>query len=147
MLQDLLGADNAEPFAPRAKVSLEGRHILVVDDNAINLDVAAEALLSCGAQVDTAAGGTQALGAIERAAYDLILLDLTMPDVDGIAVGKAIRVSKLNAKVAVLFFTAADDDEAKRATLEIGAVGYVSKPVDIDVLQELVWTHSKGPNE
>ncbi|MEQ1755522.1 MAG: response regulator [Micropepsaceae bacterium] len=147
MLQELLGADNAEPPALRPKNSLEGRRILVVDDNAINLEVAAETLLSRGAVVDTAAGGNEALGSIDRAAYDLVLLDLTMPDVDGIAVGKAIRASKLNANVAVLLFTAADDDDARQASLEVGAVGYVSKPVDIDALLDLVWTHSTNPNE
>lgn len=142
MLQDLFGFEqNVEPKR-KEKRSLAGKRILVVDDNAINLDVAAESILSCGADVHTAPGGVAALREIERVAYDLILLDLSMPDLDGIAVGRAIRSSSLNANVAVLLFTAADNDEAQHAQKEIAAVGLISKPVDIDHLLDMAFQHT-----
>jgi CheY-like chemotaxis protein len=144
MLQDLFGPEPATENGPTAKRSLAGKRILVVDDNEINLDVAAEAVLGCGAKVETASGGEAAVRMIEQTAFDLVLLDLSMPDLDGIAVGKAIRASRLNAHAAVLLFTAADADEAQRAKAAIGAAGYISKPVDLDQLLELAWENSNN---
>ena len=113
---------------------LKGKRILVVDDNLINLDVASEALLLPGADVDCAAGGEEALKYLESTKYDLILLDLTMPGIDGLTVGRAIRSSQINGNTVVLLFTASDASDAKRAVNEINAQGVVSKPVDIDDL-------------
>jgi CheY-like chemotaxis protein len=144
MLQDLFGSEQNFDSKRRVKRSLAGKRILVVDDNAINLDVAAESLLGCGAEIDTASGGIAALRSIERMAFDLILLDLSMPDLDGIAVGKAIRSSGLNANVAVLLFTAADNEEAQHAQKEIAAVGLISKPVDIDHLIHMAFLHANA---
>ena len=142
MLQDLFGSEHKFDAKRGEARSLAGKRILVVDDNAINLDVAAESILSCGADVDTASGGMAALREIERVSYDLILLDLSMPDLDGIAVGKAIRSSSLNANAVVLLFTAADNDEAQLAQKEIAAAGLISKPVDIDHLIEMAFLHT-----
>ena len=114
--------------------ALKGKRILVVDDNPINLDIASETLLSSGAEVDIAAGGEEALKYLENTKYDLVLLDLTMPGIDGLTVGRAIRSSQINGETVVLLFTASDAGDAKRAVNEINAQGIVSKPVDIDVL-------------
>lgn len=113
---------------------MKGKRILVVDDNAINLDIASETLLSSGAEVDIAAGGEEALKYLENTKYDLVLLDLTMPGIDGLTVGRAIRSSQINGETVVLLFTASDAGDAKRAVNEINAQGIVSKPVDIDDL-------------
>jgi CheY-like chemotaxis protein len=144
MLQDLFGSEHNFDAKRRETRSLTGKRILVVDDNAINVDVAAESLLGCGAEIETAPGGIAALRSIDRMAFDLVLLDLSMPDLDGIAVGKAIRSSGLNANVAVLLFTAADNEEALHAQKEIAAVGLISKPVDIDQLLDLVFLHANA---
>lgn len=118
--------------------SLAGKRILVVDDNPINLDIAAETLLLSGAEVDSAGGGEDAIALIAKTKYDLVLLDLTMPDVDGLEVGRSLRASEKNSKTALLLFTASDASDAQRAVRELSAQGLVSKPVDVDDLARKV---------
>ena len=120
---------------------LEGKQILVVDDNAVNLDIAAETLAYSGATVESAASGEDALGFIDRVRYDLILLDLTMPGIDGNTVGKAIRSSAINSNTPILVFTASDNSDAVQAVKRLNAQGLVSKPVDVDDLLATVVKH------
>lgn len=122
------------PALGTAAPALAGKNVLVVDDNAINLDIASETLLICGASVDCAASGEEAIAMISRKAYDLVVLDLTMPHTDGVAVGRAIRASRNNATASILLFTASDSVDAERAAREVGAKGLVLKPVDTDEL-------------
>ncbi len=122
------------PASGTAAPALAGKNVLVVDDNAINLDIASETLLICGAAVDCASSGEEAIEMVSRKAYDLVVLDLTMPGTDGVAVGRAIRASCDNAKASILLFTASDSMDAERAVREIGAEGLVLKPVDTDEL-------------
>jgi CheY-like chemotaxis protein len=84
--------------------------------------------------VEAAASGDEALGRIDRVRYDLILLDLSMPGVDGTAVGRAIRTSAANARTPILLFTASDNADALRTAADLGAQGLVAKPVDVDDL-------------
>jgi CheY-like chemotaxis protein len=123
--------------------SLGGTRILVVDDNEINLDIAAESLLQSGAAVDSADSGDKALELIKQTKYDMVLLDLTMPGTDGMVVGKAIRSSAKNADTAVVVFTASDSVDALRAVRELSAQGLVAKPVDVDDLLAVVAKHVK----
>ena len=118
--------------------SLAGKRILVVDDNPINLDIASETLLMSGAEVDSAGGGEDAIALLGKTKYDLVLLDLTMPGVDGWVVGRALRSSDVNAKTALLLFTASDANDAQRAARELDAQGLVAKPVDVDDLTRKV---------
>lgn len=131
---DLFGG----PLAPSAKATvstaLHGKKILVVDDNLINLDIATETLQLAGAGVDAAASGPEALELLARTVYDLVVLDLSMPEMDGRAVGRAIRASDKNARVGILLFTACDTAEIKQAAQELGAKGFVVKPLDVDDL-------------
>jgi two-component system, sensor histidine kinase and response regulator len=122
--------------------SLAGKRILVVDDNPINLDIAAETLLLSGAEVDSAGGGEDAIALIAKTKYDLVLLDLTMPDVDGLEVGRSLRSSEKNSDTALLLFTASDVSDAQRAVQELKAQGLVSKPVDVDDLTRKVAQHA-----
>ena len=134
------GGAGARPAAATSP-GLKGKKILVVDDNLINLDVAAETLLSSGADVDSAPGGEEALTFLASTKYDLVLLDLTMPGVDGMDVGRAIRSSQNNGTTAILVFTASDVGDAKRAVKELNAQGLVCKPVDVDDLLKSVSKH------
>jgi CheY-like chemotaxis protein len=128
--------------AALTKPTLKDKRILVVDDNAINLDIAAETLLFAGATVDSAASGEEAIDFIARAKYDLVVLDLAMPGIDGLTVGHAIRSSSTNAGTAILIFTASDNADAQRAARELKAQGLVPKPVDVDELLRSVVKHA-----
>jgi CheY-like chemotaxis protein len=121
--------DSASP-----KATLRGKKVLVVDDNLINLDVAVEAFSMAGAKVDSTATGAEAITLIERNVYDLLLLDLFMPDVDGLEVGHAARASGKNKHSFMLIFTASDKSEANRAMQDLKADGVIAKPVEIDDL-------------
>ena len=124
-------------LAATPKAGLAGKRILVVDDNLINLDIAGEALLSSGAEVDSAAGGEEALTFLAKTTYDLVLLDLTMPGIDGLAVGRAIRASENNSKTPVLLFTASDTGDAKRAPATIHADIAATLGLDLDAPKEV----------
>ena len=113
---------------------LKGKKVLVVDDNFINLDVAVEALTMAGAEVDSTSEGAEAIEMVERNAYDLLLLDLFMPGVDGLDVGHAARISAANKNTRMLIFTASDKADANSAMQDLNANGIVGKPVEIDDL-------------
>jgi CheY-like chemotaxis protein len=123
--------DTPATFAPK-QAGLQGKKILVVDDNLINLEVAVEAFSMAGAKVDSTSEGAEAITLIERNAYDLLLLDLFMPGIDGLEVGQAARASTTNGSVRMLIFTASDKEEANRAMQDLKANGVIGKPVEID---------------
>jgi two-component system sensor histidine kinase/response regulator len=140
---DLLGGPQpAQPAGASPSGALSGKQILVVDDNPINLDIATETLQMAGAGVDAAASGPEALELLASKLYDLVVLDLAMPGMDGLAVGKTLRASNKNANVAIVLFTASDAAEAKQAAQQLGAKGLVPKPLDVDELLRSAIKHA-----
>lgn len=139
---DLFGGPLPSSVKVTASAALVGKRILVVDDNLINLDIATETLQFAGADVDSASSGREALTLLASKAYDLVVLDLAMPELDGLAVGRALRGSDKNADVAILVFTASDAAEAKQAVQQLGAKGLVAKPLDVDDLLSAVIKHA-----
>lgn len=134
-LKDVLsGGPATAPGSASKGSALAGREVLVVDDNPINLDIAIEALQSAGAHVKSAEGGADAIELLKRFKFELVLLDLSMPGIDGMEVGRVMRSSELNATTRLLIFTASDTGDANRAVRELKAQGVVPKPVDIDNL-------------
>jgi CheY-like chemotaxis protein len=125
--------------------SLKNKRVLVVDDNEINLDIATETIAGAGANVDAVTSGEAALNLIGRTKYDLVVLDLTMPGMDGLAVGRALRASTKNARTPILLFTASDAPDARFATRELNAEGLVHKPVDVDELLRAATQHANSP--
>lgn len=140
---DLLGGPLLPQSAGAASsAALSGKRILVVDDNPINLDIATETLQCAGADVDAASSGREALTLLAGTLYDLVVLDLAMPEMDGLAVGRALRASNKNADVGIVLFTASDAAEAKKAVQQLGAKGLVAKPLDVDDLLRTVIKHA-----
>jgi two-component system response regulator VicR len=104
---------------------LTKRRILFVDDEeSLRLGVA-RALREAGYAVETAASGEMALKAIETALPELLLLDLMLPDMDGLEVCRAIRA---RSDLPILMLTARDDDVDRILGLEVGADDYLTKP-------------------
>jgi CheY-like chemotaxis protein len=122
---------NAETPEP-----LSGRHILVVDDEPTVRQVLEEALTRAGAQAWTADGGNQALALLQRGLPDLVLLDLSMPQMDGWRVLEILRASPRTARLPVILETSAEDypsfDRARRQ----GVAAFVSKPFRLSELIE-----------
>lgn len=99
--------------------------ILVVDDDRKTVDLIKMYLERDGHRVRAAFDGRQALDVARQAAPDLIVLDLMLPEVDGVAVCQAIRAS---SSVPIIMLTARSSEEEKLAGLEIGADDYITKP-------------------
>jgi class 3 adenylate cyclase len=115
-------------------------HILAVDDNALNRGVIERIVSRQGHKVTMASGGREALEKIETTQFDLVLLDIMMPDIDGLEVLKAIRHMYSMSVLPVIMVSALDDNEKVVELLDLGANDYVTKPIDTKVLQARVRT-------
>ena len=111
-----------------------GARLLLVEDNPINREVALELLHGVGLSVDTAENGRIALEKISSAPYDLILMDVQMPEMDGLAATRAIRARPGLASLPILAMTANAYNEDRNACLAVGMNDFVAKPVVPDDL-------------
>jgi two-component system, sensor histidine kinase and response regulator len=106
--------------------------ILVVDDQPINVQLLKRKLERGGLDVSTANNGLEALEQVKAHKPDLILLDLMMPDMDGIEVCQRLQASSDTRSIPVIFVTARTTKESKLEGLAVGAVDYITKPIDLD---------------
>ena len=95
--------------------------ILAVDDNPVNLKVVRATLIRAGYDVFTASNGLEALAILEEMVPDIILLDITMPDMDGYEVCRRLRAKPETAHVPVMMLTAHDSLDEKVKGFEAGA--------------------------
>ena len=135
--------DAAQELLPEKEENFKGRTILLVEDNELNREIAQEILREYGFRVDTAENGAVAVEKVSTAApgsYDLVLMDVQMPVMDGYTATRKIRAldDPARAKLPILAMTANAFDEDRRNALESGMNGFLSKPIVIgDLVQEL----------
>lgn len=115
-------------------MSSQTASVLAIDDNAITRKSIAKRLGSRGFRVVTAADGPHALLAVERETFDLVLLDLKMPGMDGNEVLRTLRARYTTAELPVIVLAASDDRCDIARSLELGANDYIVKPGDLPVL-------------
>ena len=113
-----------------------GAHILVAEDNALNQEIAVELMTMAGASVETASTGREAVEAFaasDAGHFDLVLMDVQMPELDGYGAARAIRaMDRPDAStVAILAMTANAFTEDEERSAESGMDGHLSKPLDI----------------
>lgn len=106
--------------------------VLVVDDQPINVQLLKKKLEREGIRVITAYNGLEALDKVAKDRPDLILLDVMMPDMDGIEVCQRLQASEETQSIPVIFITARSSKEGKLEGLGVGAVDYITKPIDLD---------------
>lgn len=117
-----------------ARAEMRGR-ILIVDDNASNRDLLGRQLVRAGHTIEEAENGNAALERLEKAAFDLILLDMIMPDISGYEVLCRIKEHPSMRDVPVIMISALDDMASVIRCVETGAVDYLLKPFDPTLLQ------------
>ena len=115
--------------------------VLVVDDTIENLRLLSSMLEEHGYEVRPVTNGRQALQAAERDPPDLILLDITMPEMDGYEVCRRLRANDRSKEVPVIFLTALTDTADKLRAFDTGGVDYVTKPFRFEEVLARVKTH------
>jgi two-component system, sensor histidine kinase and response regulator len=106
--------------------------VLVVDDQPINVQLLRRKLEREGMDVRTAFSGQEALDQVAQDKPDLVLLDVMMPDMDGIEVCQHLQANEETRTIPVMFITARSSKEGKLEGLGVGAVDYITKPIDLD---------------
>jgi len=109
---------------------LKGKHILLVEDNEINTELAIELLKDVGIEVTHAANGMLAIEALREYEYDCVLMDIQMPVLDGLSATKQIRADKLNKGKPIIAMTAHAMTGEREKSLAAGMNEHISKPID-----------------
>jgi two-component system sensor histidine kinase/response regulator len=111
---------------------MTGPKILIVDDQPVNVQLLKRKLEREGMQIISAYHGRDALALVAKERPDLILLDVMMPDMDGIEICQRLQADEDTRPIPVIFITARSSKEGKLEGLGVGAVDYITKPIDLD---------------
>lgn len=124
-----------------SKHSLEGKHVLLVEDNELNAEFAKIILEDCGLHVDLARDGLECVSKVIQnpvGSYDFILMDIQMPNMNGYLATQKIRSIPEKNTIPIIAMSANAFDEDKKKALKAGMDGYISKPIDMDKLQSQI---------
>lgn len=124
-----------------SKHSLEGKHVLLAEDNELNAEFAKIILEDCGLHVDLARDGFQCVGKVIQkpvGTYDFILMDIQMPNMNGYLATQKIRSIPEKNTIPIIAMSANAFDEDKKQALKAGMNGYISKPIDMEKLQSQI---------
>jgi putative two-component system response regulator len=115
-----------------------GRSILMVDDNTTNLQVLREILEGLGYKLLAAKNGRSALSIARKARPSLVLLDIMMPEMDGYEVCRRLKADEETRRIPVIFLTALADAADETKGLRLGAVDYITKPLNPELVRARV---------
>src|SRR5438093_8740134 len=128
--------------------ALGGRRMLIVDDNQTNRRILREMLAAEGINVDEAATAGEGLEALRRVRYDLAILDVQMPDMDGFQLATAVRAEKKIARTNLLMLTSAGQRGDGERCRELGIRAYLTKPMSrADLLEALGTVLAGSPGD
>jgi two-component system sensor histidine kinase/response regulator len=116
--------------------NIQGAHILLVDDNSINQEVANEYLLDVGMVVTIASNGQECLAALQHESFDLVFMDIQMPEMDGLEVTRRIRQDSQFKDLPIIAMTAHAMAGDKEKSLAAGMNGHITKPIDQEILYQ-----------
>ncbi|CAN2039523.1 two-component system, NtrC family, sensor kinase [Candidatus Magnetomoraceae bacterium gMMP-15] len=115
--------------------------VLVVDDNPINLEIIVNCLEESGFKASIASNGETALKRAEHLHPDIILLDIMMPGIDGFETCRRLKANEITRDIPVIFMTALIETENKVKGFAIGAVDYITKPMQQEEVLARINTH------
>ncbi|SAL28937.1 response regulator [Caballeronia humi] len=153
VLDALAGENVQRPTQPvaatRRSNRLGGLNLLVVEDNALNRQVAEGLLVAEGASVRIAESGHAGVAMVldSGATFDAVLMDIQMPDLDGLEATRLIREDHRFAKLPVIAMTANASDADRQACLDAGMNDHVGKPIDVERLVAVLVAHAASPQE
>lgn len=145
------GAMVEEPASPHefpdyvaAAAPLHGKHVLLAEDNEVNQQVATAFLQSAGMEVSIACNGLKAVELARSGRFSAILMDMHMPEMDGLEATRQIRAISACASVPIIAMTAAVMQQDQKACFDAGMNGFVGKPIDpYELISALLrWTDS-----
>ena len=126
---------------PSASADLHGATLLIVDDKPQNLRLVSDFLAEQGFELMLSRSGTQALEKVRMEPPDLVLLDLRMPEMDGFEVCRRLKADPDTSDIPVIFMTAVDDTAHKVEGFSLGAVDYITKPIQREELLARIRHH------
>lgn len=140
---DQTASNSPPPSLPPQVVPRRERtsRVLAVDDDPVILGLLRATLHSAGCEVLVAGSGAQAIEAARTHRPDLILLDVRMDDMDGHAVCRELKADETTADIPIIFVTALDDNQEIAQGFALGAVDYITKPLQVPVVLARVKTH------
>ncbi len=125
---------SSEQAYRQAITALQGAYLLLVEDNPVNQEMAAEILQNAGIRVDIANNGAEAIAMVSRIQYDGVLMDCQMPVMDGFEACRRIRLLHPDAKLPVLAMTANAMVGDKEKCLAAGMNDHIAKPIEVEKL-------------
>lgn len=131
-----VSASNTASNTASSTANHDSISILVAEDNPVNQKVAMSMLRKLGYKADMASNGLDALHALERQHYDVVFMDVQMPEMDGLEATRRIRASGINSRIIAMTAHALDGDREK--CLSMGMDEYISKPIRIEELRRML---------
>jgi CheY-like chemotaxis protein len=149
-LDAVTGVSSFDPLESHPQGEPQGRtglHILLAEDNAINARLAVRLLEKLGHSVQHVTDGQLAVEALEKGAFDAVLMDMQMPRLDGLDATRKIRAHEHGQRVPVIALTANAMKGDDRLCFDAGMDGYLTKPIDVDRLKEMLTRWVPEPQE
>ncbi|WP_287596621.1 response regulator [Thermomonas sp.] len=127
--------------ARRRDSALDGRSVLLVEDDVRNIFALSSVLEPMGVRLEIARNGREALEVLEQRSFDLVLMDIMMPEMDGLEAMRRIRAQPRLAELPIIALTAKVMRDDRQRCFDAGANDYIAKPIDVDKLVSLcrVW--------
>lgn len=137
----LNGAELEDGNKEKTTPDLSQYHILLAEDNLINQKVVLGYLNDTSIKVDVVENGEEAINQLENKKYDLILMDIQMPIMDGLTAAKKIRLSSVYGHLPIIAMTAHVSDEAKVQSVQAGMNAHLDKPIEKFDLYKILQKH------
>ena len=119
------------------------KQVLVIDDSEVNLLLVKSALEETEVNVFIESSSLKAMSVIRKIHPDLIVLDLMMPHVDGFQILEKLQQDTALSSIPVLVISARQDEEAVHRAMQLGAAGYIKKPIDLTMVTNQIITALK----